>query len=47
MRDFGAAAFDGVSDQVLEDVDQLRVVRSDGWRGIVSHKRTALSNRCS
>src|SRR5438445_1554668 len=47
VRHFGAVVFDGVPDEVLKYLGQLRIVRRDGWQRIVSHHRTALLNRSS
>ena len=39
----GALILDGVADEVLEQLDQLHLVRQDGGQGIVRHHRAASS----
>src|ERR1700732_1136423 len=41
-RDFCAVVLDGIPDEVLEYLGQLRIVCGDGWQRIVSYNRTAL-----
>ncbi len=41
-RRFGAAIFDGVFDQILEQLDQLRTIGSHGGQRIVRDRRVAV-----
>src|SRR5580692_8044687 len=43
---FWAVVLDGIPDEVLEYLNQLRIVCGDGWQRIVSYNRTALLNHC-
>src|SRR5580704_2042600 len=45
-RGFYAVILDGIPNEVLEYLNQLRIVCGDGWQRTMSYNRTALLNHC-
>ncbi len=41
-RSLGPSVFDGVADEVLEELDQLLAIAPNSWQGIVRDHRVAL-----